>query len=97
MTAEPVSPRVATDAQCPNHAVPFRKLGFLQVPAAALSPGRRVPLQPDKSFDSRNVMSRLDGAMVLDDRLGLLVGRPRMWNAGNNWGGGLEWISKVPF
>ena len=42
-------------------------------------------------------MSRLDGAMVLDDRLGLLVGRPRMWNAGNNWGGGLEWISKVPF
>ena len=35
--------------------------------------------------------------MVLDDRLGLLVGRPRMWNAGKNWGGGLEWISKVPF
>ena len=32
-------------------------------------------------------MSRLDGAMVLDDRLGLLVGRPRMWNAGENLGG----------
>ena len=42
-------------------------------------------------------MSRLDGAMVLDDRLGLLVGRPRMWSAGKNWGGGLEWISMVPF
>ena len=42
-------------------------------------------------------MSRLDGAMVLDDRLGLLVDRPRMWSAGENLGGGLEWISKVPF
>ena len=25
--------------------------------------------------------------MVLDDRLGLLVDRPRMWNAGENLGG----------
>ena len=90
MTAEPVSPRVATDSQFPNHAVPFRKLGFLQVPAAALPPGRRVPLQPDRSFDPRNVdLASIPewGPWFVDDRLGLLVDRPRMRWAGRNWGG----------
>ena len=42
-------------------------------------------------------MSRLDGAMVLDDRLGLLVGRPRMWNAGKNWGVGWDGLVRSLF
>ena len=42
-------------------------------------------------------MSRLDGAMVLDDRLGLLVDRPRMWNAGENLGVGWNGLVKSLF